>query len=76
MREIGEETGLVAEVERILEIRAGRSPRRLDVWLLCRPAGGTLRLGVEVEEVRFFAEHRELFLPGSFALRDETTPSR
>jgi 8-oxo-dGTP diphosphatase len=81
VREIAEETGLVAESERILEIRAGRRPQRLDVWLLCRLAGGTLRLGAEVEEVRFFAldglpdliaeqarflaEHREALLAAS-----------
>ena len=85
VREIDEETGLVAESERTLEIRAGRRPRRLDVWLLCRVAGGTLRLGAEVEEVRFFpldglpdliaeqarflAEHRALLLAASRAHR-------
>ena len=81
VREIAEETGLVTESDRILEMRAGRRPRRLDVWLLCRVIGGTLRLGAEVEEVRFFSldglpdliaeqarfltEHRELFLVSS-----------
>ncbi len=85
VREIGEETGLVAESERILEMRSGRRPQRLDVWLLCRVVGGTLRLGAEVEEVRFFpldalpdliaeqarflAEHRELLLAASRAHR-------
>jgi 8-oxo-dGTP diphosphatase len=88
VREIAEETGLVVESERILEIRAGRRPQRLDVWLSCRLAGGTLRLGAEVEEVRFFAldglpeliaeqkrflaEHRDALLVAAAALRDQT----
>jgi len=88
VREINEETGLVAESERILEIRAGRRPQRLDVWLLCRATGGTFRLGAEVDEVRsfaldglpdliaeqkrFLAEHRAALLAVAAALRDQT----
>jgi ADP-ribose pyrophosphatase YjhB (NUDIX family) len=85
VREIDEETGLIAESQRTLEIRAGRRPQRLDVWLLCRVVGGTLRLGAEVEEVRFFpldglpdliaeqarflAEHREALVAAARAHR-------
>jgi ADP-ribose pyrophosphatase YjhB (NUDIX family) len=54
-REIREEAELDVEFEEILRVRASSRPRRVDVWMKYRAAGGTPRpTSAEVEAAQFF----------------------
>jgi ADP-ribose pyrophosphatase YjhB (NUDIX family) len=53
-REVREETGLEIDVVEILDVRTGRRPQRLDIWLRCRALNGVAGSSAEVDEARFF----------------------